>query len=100
MILRGEGYTVIEAEDGTQALVGIQVHRPPLAILDVMMPGLSGLAVCQRVRTNPALADTRLIVISADAIESEVLKAGADLFLSKPCLPSHILGAIHLLSAM
>ena len=92
--LLGDGLSVVEAVDGEAALAAIRRHRPAVAILDVMMPGLSGLEVCRAVRADPDLVGTRVIVISANASELEAHSAGADAFLSKPFLPSRMWGAV------
>lgn len=78
---------VATAPDGDAALAAIRQHVPDLAILDVSMPGLTGLEVCRLVRDDPALADVRLVVLSASVDESArgiALESGADHFLSKP----------------
>jgi DNA-binding response OmpR family regulator len=75
------------APDGDRALDTIRELVPDLAILDVSMPGMSGLEVCRLVREDPALDDVRLAVLSASVDESArsvALEAGADHFLSKP----------------
>ena len=92
--LLGDGRSVVEAVDGEAALAAIRRHRPAVAILDVMMPGLSGLEVCRAVRGDPDLVGTRVIVISANASELVAHSAGADAFLSKPFLPSRMWGAV------
>ena len=55
-LLKREGYQVLVARDGEEALQAIRAHRPDLVLLDVMMPRLSGHEVCQAVRADPALA--------------------------------------------
>lgn len=78
---------IATAPDGDAALAAIREHAPDLAILDVSMPGLSGLDVCRLVREDPALDDVRLVVLSASVDESArgiALESGADHFLSKP----------------
>lgn len=75
------------ATDGDGALALIRDVVPDLAILDVSMPGLSGLDVCRRVREDPALDEVRLVVLSAsvdDSARDVASDAGADHFLSKP----------------
>ncbi len=95
--LRGEGHRVVEAADGDEALTAIRAHRPTVAILDVMMPGLSGLEVCRAVRADPSLVGTRVIISSANVNEAEALGAGADAFLAKPFLPSRMRVAVEAL---
>jgi signal transduction histidine kinase len=86
-ILRASGYPVIKAYDGQEALDLIASERPDLVLLDVMMPRMSGLEVCQKVRGQ---YETRLLpvimVTALNALEEKVqaLEMGADDFLSKP----------------
>ncbi len=93
-LLRGEGHDVREAADGEAALREIRARPPAVAILDVQMPGLSGLEVCRRVRADPRLAAVRLLVVSADATEADARAAGADAFLAKPFSPARLLATV------
>lgn len=79
-----EGYQVITAVDGREALTQIQEHHPDLIVLDRMMPGVDGLEVARRVREIDA---TPILMLTArDAVEDRVqgLNAGADDYLPKP----------------
>jgi CheY-like chemotaxis protein len=87
-------HTVIEAEDGGKALELLRRHRPDVAILDVMMPVLSGLQVCRLLRADPDLRNIGVIIISANADDDEGRQAGADRFIVKPFLPSALLTAV------
>jgi two-component system, sensor histidine kinase and response regulator len=86
-ILKTNGYPVIKAYDGQEALDLIASERPDLVLLDVMMPKMSGFEVCQRIRKD---YETRLLpvimVTALNALEEKVqaLELGADDFLSKP----------------
>jgi CheY-like chemotaxis protein len=89
-----DDYTVVEAGDGTQAWAMIQQHKPSLVLLDVQMPGKSGLEVLQLVKADPSLAATRVILLTAKAQESDIeagLIAGADFYLTKPFSPLDLL---------
>ena len=89
-----DDYTVVEAVDGTQAWAMIQEHKPSLVLLDVQMPGLSGLEVLQKIKALPSLAATRVILLTAKAQESDIeagLIAGADFYLTKPFSPLDLL---------
>ena len=100
--LRGGDHDIVEARDGDEALALLAVHRPTLAVLDVTMPGRTGLEVCSAVRADPALALMRLVVISANGLESDAraaLAAGADRFLSKPFSPRQLLETVAKLAA-
>lgn len=86
-IVRREGGTPVEAADGDTALALIRAHRPALALLDVMMPGLDGLAVTRAVRAEAGLAATPIIVITALGQadhERQALEAGATAYVRKP----------------
>jgi CheY-like chemotaxis protein len=91
-------HTVIEAEDGDEALTLLRQHRPDVAILDVTMPVRDGLEVCRTIRSDPDLCDTAVIVISGNAGEGDASAAGADRFLAKPFLPSALLRAVEALT--
>ncbi len=92
--IESDDYTVVEAVDGTQAWAMIQEHKPSLVLLDVQMPGLSGLEVLQLIKAEPSLAATRVILLTAKAQESDIeagLIAGADFYLTKPFSPLDLL---------
>lgn len=92
--IESDDYTVVEAVDGTQAWALIQEHKPSLVLLDVQMPGLSGLEVLQKIKEEPSLAATRVILLTAKAQESDIeagLIAGADFYLTKPFSPLDLL---------
>jgi len=81
------GYEVVQATDGDQALRLARERRPSLAVLDVMMPGLTGLEVVQELRADEATSAIRVILLSARAQQSDVesgFAAGADAYLAKP----------------
>jgi DNA-binding response OmpR family regulator len=85
--LSDEGYDVETAADGVEALAAISRCRPDLIILDIILPRLDGLQVCLRVRQNPDLANTPVILLTArSSIEERVLglDRGADDYLVKP----------------
>lgn len=84
--LQGE-YNLLHAEDGPTGLQMAQSRVPDLILLDLMLPGIDGLEICRILRTNKALADTRIILLTARADETSKLTAldnGADDFLTKP----------------
>src|SRR4051794_38819296 len=87
MCLRKEGHNVITALDGAEAWELIQRERPDLVLLDVMMPGLDGFRVLNRIRTHPALRDTLVVMLTASVDPQDVtlgLDIGADCYLTKP----------------
>ncbi|MBI5834605.1 MAG: response regulator [Armatimonadetes bacterium] len=86
-IVQREGGQPVSAPDGLAALAAIREHRPVLALLDVMMPGMDGLAVTRAVRADLALAALPIVVITALGQadhERQALEAGATRYLRKP----------------
>jgi len=86
-LLEQDGYRVLVARDGNEALEAIEREVPDLVLLDVMLPRLSGYDVCQRIRENPAWTKTRVIMLTARGREVEVTKGlalGADAYVTKP----------------
>jgi putative two-component system response regulator len=86
-VLEGEGYDLIMAENGPQAIEKAKSYLPDVILLDVMMPGMTGFEVCERIRNDPQVAEIPIIILTAlDDRESLLtgLKAGADDFISKP----------------
>ncbi len=85
--LKQQGYDVVEAEDGTTALQLVLAEKPDLVLLDIMMPGENGFEVIKRIRANPQIAETSIIVLTARAGLGDkkfAFKAGADDYLTKP----------------
>jgi adenylate cyclase len=81
------GYDIVEAEDGAAALAAVEEHDPDLVCLDVMMPRIDGIEVCQRLRNQPKHAGLPILLLTAlDRSEDRArgLEAGANDFLSKP----------------
>jgi cyclic di-GMP phosphodiesterase len=86
-VLEGEGYELEMAENGMQAIEKAKKLLPDVILLDVMMPGMTGFEVCQRIRNDPQIAEIPIIILTAlDDRDSllNALKAGADDFISKP----------------
>jgi len=83
-------YALVEASDGDEALSLARERRPDLILLDMMMPGRSGLDVLAELRGDPALAEIPVIMLTArtQAADRETAaRAGADRFLAKPFSP-------------
>ena len=81
------GHDVVAVSDGAAAIDACQAERPDLAVLDVMMPGVSGLDAIRAIRADPALADLPVILLTARAQESDVetgFDSGADDYITKP----------------
>ena len=78
---------VVRAQSGIAALLMIGEYRPDLLILDIMMPGMNGYEVCQKVKANSSTQNIKIVAISGDhnpAVRERILNAGADLFFTKP----------------
>lgn len=86
-ILECEGYRVVSAANGEDALAAVRRERPRAVLLDVSMPRKDGFAVCREIKADPALASTYVILLTArgqKSDEAEGLASGADLYLTKP----------------
>jgi class 3 adenylate cyclase/CheY-like chemotaxis protein len=86
-LLTVKGYAVVTAASGPEALVRIEADRPDLVLLDVVMPGMSGYEVCQRIRADKANGIMPVVMVTAlDPVSERIkgLDAGADDFLTKP----------------
>ena len=87
--LKNWGFGVVTAKDGLEATAVLDNEDPPpLALVDWMMPGMDGIQVCQRVRSQPEKPYTYIILLTAKSDKDEVaagLEAGADDYVTKPC---------------
>ncbi len=92
--IESDDYAVVEAADGAQAWALTQDLKPALVLLDVQMPGRSGLEVLRSIKADPGLKGTRVILLTSKAQERDVeigLIAGADFYLTKPFSPLDLL---------
>jgi CheY-like chemotaxis protein len=88
--LDGNGYTLVEARDGDEAVEQACLVQPDLILLDMMMPGRSGLEVLAELRRVPELRGIPVVMLTARAQNTDreaALLAGADRFLAKPFSP-------------
>ena len=88
--LEQAGHQVSGFGDGLSALASAREHPPDLAVLDIMMPGMSGLDVCRELRGDPATAAVRVIILTSAAQEADIaagFAAGADDYIVKPFSP-------------
>ena len=96
-LLKGAGYEVAVARDGSEALNMTDSLRPELIVLDVMLPSVNGFEVCRQVRGNRETKDTRILILTARGRESEVEKgmaAGANAYLTKPFATKELMKAV------
>jgi CheY-like chemotaxis protein len=97
MVLTAEGYEVVETEDGPSALRALAQQLPDVILLDVMMPGMNGYAVFERLREDPRTKPIPVIMLTALAQRADVERAvelGVEGYVTKPFEPSELLHAI------
>jgi len=95
--LKQNGYEVNLAKDGPTGLKEIEVNKPDLVLLDVMMPGMDGFDVCKAIKSNPESADIPVIFITASEIEEYRTRAydvGAAEYMTKPFEPEELVNQI------
>lgn len=93
LMLQRQGYEVIAANSGTQALARVKTETPDLIILDVMMPDMNGYEVCRRIRMNPDLRNVPILMFTAKTLIDDKVagfEAGADDYLTKPTHPAEL----------
>lgn len=95
--LQRQGYNIIAAQSGQEAIVRAQSEKPDLIILDVMMPTMDGYQVLRQLRTNPSTARVPVILFTAKSQVDDKLagfKAGADDYLIKPVTPAELIARV------
>jgi two-component system, OmpR family, alkaline phosphatase synthesis response regulator PhoP len=95
--LERRGDKAIVAHSGEEGLPLVQTHQPDIVVLDVMLPGRTGLEVCAAIRQDPAAQKTPIIIVSAKGEEGDVvrgLELGADDYVTKPFSPKVLLARI------
>ncbi len=93
----GVDYDVSQASSGEDAIRKAGETRPDLVLLDIMMPGMDGYVVCRRLKSDPSLSFTKIILVSAKSMLSERLKgyeSGADDYIIKPFEPEELLAKV------
>lgn len=95
--LEKEGYLVCVAKDGQEALKHAKNDQPDLIVLDLMLPGMDGLEVCRKLRSNPKFQQIPIIMLTAKGEEIDKvlgLELGADDYMTKPFSPRELLARI------
>jgi len=95
--LERQGYEVITANDGKEALEKVDSERPDLVVLDVMMPYMDGFEVLQNLRRNPSTREIPVIMLTAKAQDQDVFKgwqSGVDCYLTKPFNPMELVSFV------
>jgi two-component system alkaline phosphatase synthesis response regulator PhoP len=98
--LQREGFDVLTAQDGVEALRIARAERPDLIVLDIMMPKMDGLETCQRLREDANLRLTPILMLTARSEERDEilgLDAGADDYLTKPTSPNLLVSHVRAL---
>ena len=88
--LSAEGYNVLTAQNGVEAIKKAKKHKPELIILDVMMPQMDGIEACEKLRLIPELSETVITFLTArgeDYSQVAGFEAGADDYITKPIKP-------------
>jgi len=96
-LMMREGHEVHVARDGEAGLVAVRDQRPDLVVLDVMMPKLDGFSVLASIRSDPALAQTRVLMLTAKDREAECeteLDLGANAYMTKPFSPRELVDKV------
>ncbi len=94
------GHDIVAVGDGAAAIDACMAQKPDLAVLDVMMPGVSGLDAIRAIRAEPNLADLPVILLTARAQESDVetgFDSGADDYITKPFSPRELASRVQAL---
>jgi len=92
-VLKREGFEVVTAVNGEDALRKIREFRPKIVFLDLMMPKMNGFEACKEIKSDPSLRDTYVIILTAKGQEADRdmgLRAGADNYITKPFSPKEI----------
>src|SRR5271166_5994700 len=92
-----EGYQVASVASGEEALSVAEKQTPDLILLDVMLPGMDGLTVCQRLRASAATADVSIMMLTAKSEEADIIRGlnlGATDYVTKPFSPRVLLARV------
>ena len=95
--LEKDGYKVVTAYNGEDALFLARKERPELVILDLMLPGIDGLEVCKKLKADPELANIAIVMLTAKGEEVDItlgLKLGADDYVTKPFSPKELVARV------
>jgi twitching motility two-component system response regulator PilH len=97
MLLRKEGYNVTTAADGEEALEKVAAERPPLIVLDIVLPKVNGYQVLRQIKSDPVTRDIKVILVSSKDQESDRfwgMKQGADDYIAKQNIDQTLLAAV------
>ena len=97
--LNEAGFSVDFADDGLSALETVRTRHPAIIVTEVIVPKLDGLALCKKVKEDPALSSTVVLVFSILAAQGRARDAGADAFLMKPLAEKRLVETVKALLA-
>ena len=92
-ILMHQGYAVLQARDGKEALALARTKTPDLLLLDVSLPYLDGWVICSELKADPATAGIVVVILTAHALQEDrdhAREVGSDAYLSKPIEPKRV----------
>ena len=96
-ILEGEGYNLAMAENGPQAIAQAKSILPDVILLDIMMPGMTGFEVCQRIRNDPQIAEIPIIMLTTTDDPREIERCyqlGCSVYITKPVMYEEFVEAV------
>jgi twitching motility two-component system response regulator PilH len=96
--LLSQGFKIITAADGDEALAKITVEKPKLVVLDVVMPKKNGYQVCRALKTGEATKDIKVVLLTSKDQESDKfwgMKQGADAYMTKPFKSEDLVTQVH-----
>jgi CheY-like chemotaxis protein len=99
-VLEKAGHTVLEAEDGEDGLRKLKMSRPDLILLDIMLPGMDGWEVCQKIKNDENLKDIPIAIITVKGKDEDVLESiqcDADMHIVKPFQKAWLLETVEAL---
>ena len=96
-LMRKEGYDVLVARNGKEALESLENKEPDMVLLDIMMPDVDGYEICQYIRKQENLQNCKVIFLSAKTKETDIQRGyevGADFYLTKPFSNKNLIGKV------
>jgi two-component system cell cycle response regulator DivK len=96
-LLTKNGYEIVEAVNGEEALLAVEEQRPDLIVMDIQLPILDGYEATRRIKANPELRSIPIIVVTSYALsgdEAKAREAGCDAYVTKPYSPRQLLAKI------
>jgi DNA-binding response OmpR family regulator len=101
-LMRKNGFEVLVARNGTEAMEILSLRKPHLILLDIMMPDVDGYEICRHIRNTEALSHTQVVFLSAKSSDADVQKGlsmGAALYITKPFSTRHLVKEVKQLLA-